>query len=347
MTAYPYGSRPEGRLAELLLCLDDPVGLAKQLAAQEHQVCLAAVDDGLGLTGFGDHADRPGLDPSLIADSPGERNLEPWPDRDLRRGHDRPRGNVDQVNPDVAEEASQHDRLVDVPASVHPVRRGDAHEKRHRVRQGGTQTMGDAQQQAHSILERAAVAVGPLIGERREKLVKEITVRRVDLDELEPRGQGPPGRRLEGRDDAVDSGLIERDGHGVTFGKRDRTGPDDGPAALRRGAQALASFPRQVATRLATGVRKLNSRDGPLRLDEPHNPRQWLNVVIVPDSHVAGGDATLSGHSRRLDHRQGDAAGGPASQVHQVPVVGPSLLRRILTHRRHRDPVAKGHSPDR
>src|SRR5208337_2919595 len=98
---------------------------------------------------------------------------------------------------------------------------------RHRVWQDGTQTMGDAQQQAHSILERAAVAVGPLIGERREKLVEEITVRRVDLDELEPRGQGPSGRRLEGREDAIDSGLVERDGHGVTLGKRDRTGPDD------------------------------------------------------------------------------------------------------------------------
>jgi hypothetical protein len=32
------------------------------------------------------------------------------------------------------------------------------------------------------------------------------------------------------------------------------------------------------------------------------------------------------------------------SQVHQVPIVGHTVLGRVLTHRRHCDPVAKHHT---
>ena len=53
--------------------------------------------------------------------------------------------------------------------------------------------VGDSQDEAHAVLQAAAVLVMPPIGERREELVQQIPVRRVDLDHLEAGRQGPAG----------------------------------------------------------------------------------------------------------------------------------------------------------
>ena len=155
------------------------------------------------------------------------------------------------------------------------------------------------------------------------------------------------GGSLEGGDDAVDPGFVQRHGSRVPFGERDRAGPDDRPAPFVGRLQAGAALPRQVAARLAPGVGKLNSRDGTLALDEAGDPGQRLDMAVVPDSHVAGRDPPLGRDRRRLDHHQRHAAGRPAAQMDQMPIVGHPLGRRILAHRRHHDPVPKRHAADR
>jgi hypothetical protein len=69
------GDGPCRVFAQLLLGLQGPVRLAEQLAAQEHQVGVAAGDDLVGLRYLGDQADGPGLDPRRFADAAGERHL--------------------------------------------------------------------------------------------------------------------------------------------------------------------------------------------------------------------------------------------------------------------------------
>ena len=59
------------------------------------------------------------------------------------------------------------------------------------------------------------------------------------------------------------------------------------------------------------------------------------------------GDASVAGDSRGFDHHQGHAAGGPAPEMDQMPVVRQPVLGDVLAHRGHHDPIAKCHPADR
>ena len=72
-----------------------------------------------------------------------------------------------------------------------------------------------------------------MVGERREELVEEVPVRRVDLDEAETGAERADRGGLEGVNDAVDPGPVEGDGDGIALVERDRAGADDRPAPLR------------------------------------------------------------------------------------------------------------------
>src|SRR5262245_15431549 len=80
--------------------------------------------------------------------------------------------------------------------------------------------------------------------------------------------------------------------------------------------------PRKVATGLAPGVGDLDARDGPLRLNEAGDTGQRLDVLLAPDTHIAGGDPAVAGNGRGLDHHQRHPADGPTAEVDEVPVAG-------------------------
>src|SRR5262249_14453497 len=86
---------------------------------------------------------------------------------------------------------------------------------------------------------------------------------------------------------------------------------------------------------------------GPLAGDEASDPRQRLDVRVVPDPQIARADPAVARHRRRLDHDQRTPADGATAEVDQVPIVGHPLAGAILAHRRHHDPVAECHAPDR
>jgi hypothetical protein len=80
------------------------------------------------------------------------------------------------------------------------------------------------------------------------------------------------------------------------------------------------------------------------KLDACHcplgDPGQRRDVLIAPDSEVAVGDPPVCGDGRGLDDHQRHAAGSPAAQVDQVPVVREPVSGDVLAHGRHHDPVA-------
>src|SRR5580692_4300710 len=98
-----------------------------------------------------------------------------------------------------------------------------------------------------------------MIADGREKLVQQITMRRMEFDDFEPGRQRAPGSGLERRDYSIDFRLVQGLGHRRGFGEWDSTWADDRPAALLGRQKALPSFPRQLATRLAAGVRQLDA----------------------------------------------------------------------------------------
>ena len=144
----------------------------------------------------------------------------------------------------------------------------------------------------------------------------------VDLDQSKAGSQRAPVRGFERGDNSVDPGVIERNGNRVAVCKRNRAGRDDRPAPFRGCLQPATTFPRQVAACLAPGVCELNTRDSPLALHKPSDPRQRLDMAFIPDTHVARRDPSLRNHGRRLDHHQSHAADRPAAEMNEMPVVG-------------------------
>jgi hypothetical protein len=59
----------------------------------------------------------------------------------------------------------------------------------------------DFERKTHSILDAAAVLVGPEVGQRREKLVEQVSVRRVQLHGVDLKPCGATGRIRERRAD--------------------------------------------------------------------------------------------------------------------------------------------------
>ncbi len=94
--------------------------------------------------------------------------------------------------------------FVDIPSAGGPVGGGEAHEERGVVGPDGAHGVDHLEGEADAVLERAAVRVVPVIGERGEELVQEVAVRGVHLDHLKS-GVARAARGVaEGGDDVGD-----------------------------------------------------------------------------------------------------------------------------------------------
>jgi hypothetical protein len=110
---------------------------------------------------------------------------------------------------------------------------------------------------------------------------------RMNLDDLEAGYQGPLRGGLERSNDRINARIVQRNGRRVAVVERDWAGAYHFPAALI-GSENSPTPPGGVAAGLSTGVGQLDARGGSLRLNEPNDPSQWLNVLIAPDTQVAG-----------------------------------------------------------
>src|SRR4051794_5918079 len=106
-----------------------------------------------------------------------------------------------------------------------------------------------------------------MVRERREKLVNQVSMGRMNLNNVESCLQRAP-RGLEKRlNHGVNAALIERPWNCVLRGECQRTRGHRNPAALFDSHQSLAC-PRRAHAGFAAGMRKLNARAGSLRMDE-------------------------------------------------------------------------------
>ena len=81
----------------------------------------------------------------------------------------------------------------------------------------GADGANDLEGKANAVVEAAAVVVGALVGEGREKFVEEVAVGGVNFDEVEAGGASAMGGRDEVGDDFFHARAIEggRDGVGL------------------------------------------------------------------------------------------------------------------------------------
>ena len=212
--------------------MQGPVGIAEHFASEEDEIGLALGNDCIGLKRVGDHANGSSGNGGFGADARGKGSLKTGTDGDLCVRNQAARGDVDEVDAVSTQETGERDGLVGRPAVVNPVGGRDADKKREVGWPGSADGVDDLQEEAGAVLEAAAVSIGALIGERREELMQQIAVGSVDLNEVEAGGKGAFCRLREGRDDGVDTGLVERLGDCIVGGKGDRARGDGLPATF-------------------------------------------------------------------------------------------------------------------
>jgi hypothetical protein len=178
-----------GRHPELVGRAQRPGRLAQRRPGEQDHVRLPVGQHLLGLGRLGDQADRPGRDVGPASYAGGERHLVAGTHRDRGRGV-APGGDVDQVDAVLPQVRAQPRALLDVPAAVDPVGARDPHHQRHAVRDRGAHRVDGLEQQPDPVVEGAAVGVVAPVGQRREELVEQVAVGGVDLDRVEPGGDG-------------------------------------------------------------------------------------------------------------------------------------------------------------
>jgi len=68
--------------------------------------------------------------------------------------------------------------------------------------------------------------------------------------------------------------------------------------------------------------------------------RQRIALFVVPDAETMRRDPPDIADMRRLDAHNTDTARGTRGDMTEMPVIGDAVLRGVLAHRRHHDPVA-------
>ena len=257
-------------------------------------------NDGVGLFGLGDQADGAGRDAGVAPDPLGERHLVAGrragssPARRCRRTSSRP-------GPRRAREgAAQAPPIARFPAALGPVGRRDPHEQRQslrphrcapRRRPRGTGGRGCRTTRR---TRRSRVLL-----ERREELVNQISVRRVDLDDVEAGVERARALRA-GRRRTIPrmSSCVMARGHRVvrrrTAQPSDAIGcqPPSSAGTLRR------AVPGPARAALASGVRELDTGSAPCALTNRDDALERPDVVVVPDAEILRADAPLGASPR-------------------------------------------------
>lgn len=184
-------------------------------ASSSNQIGLALCHNLIGLLAVGDRAhsnDAQALD--LLLDTLGKVNLVTGRVGNLLIGSVACRRDVHNIDASVASPLGDLDSLVDGPGGdiqvLNTVGSGQAQEHRLLSREVGADGLDDLEQQTGAVLERAAVMVGALVGDRGQELVDQVAVGAVDLDSVHTGlvgADGALGERLHDLRDLVDQQL--------------------------------------------------------------------------------------------------------------------------------------------
>ena len=180
------------------------VGLAEELARHEDGVGAPLGQHGLGLLRRRDEADGGRRHAGLAPHRLGEVDLVARPQRDLLLRGEAAAAAVDEVDAGVPEQRGEPHALGERPPALAEVSCRDAAQQRQLGRPRGAHGGHDAQREARAVLEGPAVVVLAAVGQRRQELVQQVAVRRVQLDGAEARGERAARRGSEGRLDRVE-----------------------------------------------------------------------------------------------------------------------------------------------
>jgi len=166
----------------------------------------------------------------------------------------------------------------------------------------------------------------------------QVAVRAMDFHHVETGLIGASRRLSPGFHGFLDVRERHLPGSGISLRMGNSAGPDQfpffPPVYSRTMGKRRAAFPRHRSARLAPGMAELNTRDRPVVLDQFGNPPHRVDIVILPQTQVAGRRAPARVHLGGFHENQPDSARSKLAEVHQVPVVHPTAYRRILEHRR-------------
>ena len=195
--------RPRRGLAELSRGAQRPVRVAQELARDDHRVGLPRADDLFGLGRGRDQTHGPGHHPGFLADALRERRLVARPHGNLRvMGVAADEQSMRSTPSPFSSRASSIDCSTSQPPSTQSVAE---------IRTKSGARSGQTVRTAAATSRKSRVrfsklppyAILALIAQRRQELVEEVAVRRVDLDHPEARGQRAPRCRDEAGDDLL------------------------------------------------------------------------------------------------------------------------------------------------
>ena len=168
-----------------------PARLVQERARQRHQIGVATLQHGLRLGRLGDQAHRDGGQGRCFFDRFGQVHLVLGTNGNFLLRRDTARRDVHELRPGLLEQNGQLGGFFHRPAAVDPVGARDAHAQR--AAKGLAHGFEHLQRKADAVFKRAAIRVGALVGNRRQKLVQQIAVRGVQLHRLDAQLLAAPG----------------------------------------------------------------------------------------------------------------------------------------------------------
>ena len=245
---------------------------------------------------------------------------------------------ADVVEADALQLARVGHRVVGPEPALGPVVRADARAERALLRPGFAHGGRDLEGKLASV---GPIGVFSLVRKRRQELVQEIAVRRMQLEHVE--ADAPGAQR--GADEILHQNFnfvdfkFTRNMPALRHGDRRRR--DRLPRRLRRG-ERLAPFPRHLRGALAPGMSDLDAYGSISKpFTDLDHPRHCRFVVVVVEAAAAVGDASFARDMGRLHHQQPGAGIGEMAEVDEMPVVHAAVVGRVLAHRRDDDAVGQ------
>ena len=94
-------------------------------------------------------------------------------------------------------------------------------------------------------------------------------------------------------------------------------------------------------------MRELNRRYAAIGFDEIGNALQWRDMCIRPDAQVAISNTAFGHDGGGFSEYQSGAADGHLTEVDEMPIVGQTIMRGVLAHRRDNDAILQSDAAQR
>src|ERR1700730_4397453 len=172
--------------------------------------------------------------------------------------------------------------------------------------------------------------------------MEQVSVGTMQLDRLDADARRTTGRSDEFLLDLLEAGNIERSRWRLGRQLRNRRGCHRRPSALGK-RNELAAFPGHLRRNFPARMRQLNGHRYRRRVRARYRQTlgQGLLARVVVKSEAAIGNAADRGYRGGLDREHARARLQKLAPMHDVPVSGAAIYRRVLAHRRYDDAIVE------